>query len=138
MLAERFVSERSVNCKDKGVLAPVWEFVNHSSFASPLRITPLGMETPPIEPRSEEILIKYSGKNSPMSMWKKYGFACECIVAYSIPFSINIANQALDIRCSGQLGLDPKEKQPSLRTAMFFRLSRCLLRVCLILFRGKT
>ena len=109
-LLKRFVSERSVKFEDQSVLAPVWEFVNHSSFAAPLRITPCGVETPPMEPRSEEILFKYSGKNSPMSMWKKYGFACECIVAYSIPFSINIGNQALAIRCAGRLGLDPKEK----------------------------
>ena len=109
-LLKRFVSERTVNFEGHSVLAPIWEFVNHSSFAAPLRITPYGVETPPIEPSSEEILFKYSKKNSPMSMWKKYGFACECIVAYSIPFSINIGNQALAIRCAGRLGLDPKEK----------------------------
>ena len=45
-----------------------------------------------------------------MNMWKKYGFACECIVAYSIPFSINVGNQSLAIRCAGRLGLDSKEK----------------------------
>ena len=43
-------------------------------------------------------------------MWKKYGFACECIVAYSIPLSIDMGNQVLDIRCAGRLGLDHKEK----------------------------
>ena len=109
-LLKRFVSERSVNFEDQSVLAPVWEFVNHSSFAAPLRITPYGVETPPMEPSSEEILFKYSEKNSPMNMWKKYGFACECIVAYSIPFSIDIGNQALAIRCAGQIGLGSKEK----------------------------
>ena len=109
-LLKRFISERCVNFKGQSVLAPVWEFVNHSSFAPPLRIAPYGVETPPVEPGSEEILIKYSGKKSPMSMWKKYGFACECIVAYSVPFDIAIGKQALAIRCSGQLGLGPKEK----------------------------
>ena len=109
-LLKRFVSERLVTFEGQNVLAPVWEFVNHSSFAAPLRMTPYGVETPPREPGSEEILFKYTGKNSPMSMWKKYGFACECIVAYSIPFSINIGSQALAIKCAGRLGLDPKEK----------------------------
>ena len=84
--------------------------MNHSSFAAPLRITPCGVETPPMEPRSEEVLLKYSVENSPMGMWRKYGFACECIVAYSIPFSINIGNQPLAIRCAGRFVLDPKEK----------------------------
>ena len=109
-LLKRFVSERSVKFEDQSVLAPVWEFVNHSSFAPPLRVTPYGVETPPMEPRSEEILFKYGEKNSPMSMWKKYGFACECVVAYSIPFNINIGNQALSVRCAGRLGFDPKEE----------------------------
>ena len=109
-LLKRFVSERCVQFEDRIVIAPVWEFVNHSSFAAPLRITPCGVETPPMEPRSEEVLLKYSVENSPMGMWRKYGFACECIVAYSIPFSINIGNQPLAIRCAGRFVLDPKEK----------------------------
>ena len=109
-LLKRFVGERSVKFEDQSVLAPIWEFVNHSSFAAPLRITSYGVETPPMEPRSEEIFFKYGGKNSPISMWKKYGFACECVVAYSIPFNISIGNQSLSIRCAGRLGLDPKEK----------------------------
>ncbi|KZR77213.1 hypothetical protein [Prochlorococcus marinus] len=107
---KRFVDERVVSFEGNSVLASIWDLVNHSSFAPPLRITSYGVETPPIEPSSEEILHKYSGKNSPVSMWKKYGFACKCIVAYSIPFSFNIGNQELSISCSGQLGLDPKEK----------------------------
>ena len=109
-LLKRFVSERVVTFENQSVLAPVWEFVNHSSFAAPLRITPYGVETPPMESRSEEILFKYSQKNSPIGMWMKYGFACDCVFAYSIPFNIDIGDQALAIRCAGRLGLGPKEK----------------------------
>ena len=109
-LLKRFIGERSVRFENQSVLAPVWEFVNHSSFAAPLRITPHGVETPPIEPSSEEILFKYSEKNSPMSMWRKYGFACDCVFAYSIPFDVDIRGHALAIRCAGQLGLGLKEK----------------------------
>ena len=109
-LLKRFISERSVRFEGQSVLAPVWEFVNHNSFAPPLRITPYGVKTPPIEPGSGEILFKYSEKNSPMSMWRKYGFACDCVFAYSIPFSIDVGVQSLVIRCAGQLGLGPKEK----------------------------
>ena len=61
-LLKRFVSERAVNFEGQSVLAPIWEFVNHSSFAAPLRITRYGVGTPPIEPGSEEILFKYSRK----------------------------------------------------------------------------
>lgn len=107
---KRFVDERVVRFGDKSVLASVWDLVNHSSFSPPFRITPYGVETPPIEPSSEEILHKYSGTNSPIGMWKKYGFACECILAYSIPFNIDLGNQALTIKCAGQLGLGPNKK----------------------------
>ena len=74
-ILKRFIDERAVDFEGKSVLASIWDFVNHSSFAAPLRISPYGVETPPMEPCSGEILFKYSGKNSPMSMWKKYGFA---------------------------------------------------------------
>lgn len=107
---KRFIDERVVSFEGNSVLASIWDLVNHSSFSPPLRITSYGVETPPIEPSLEEILHKYSGKNSPIGMWKKYGFACDCVFAYSIPFNINIGSKALAIRCAGQLGLGPKEK----------------------------
>ncbi len=107
---KRFIDERVVSFEGNSVLASVWDLVNHSSFSPPLRITPHGVETPPIEPGSGEILHKYSGKNSPIGMWSKYGFACDCIVVYSIPLNVNLGNQPLTIRCAGKLGLDPKEK----------------------------
>ena len=59
---KRFIDERVVSFEGKSVLASVWDLVNHSSFAPPLRTTPYGVETPPIEPSSDEILFKYSGK----------------------------------------------------------------------------
>ena len=108
---KRFIDERVVGFEGKAVLAAVWDFVNHSSFAQPLRVTPYGVETPLIEPSSDEILHKYSAGNSSISIWKKYGFACDCIVAYSIPFQINLDSKVLTIKCSGQHGLGPKEKQ---------------------------
>jgi hypothetical protein len=107
---KRFVDERVVGFEGYSVLASIWDLVNHSSFAPAIRIAPYGVETPPIEPGLEEILHKYSQKNSPIGMWKKYGFACDCIFAYSIPFKIDIGDQALAIRCAGQLGLGPKDK----------------------------
>ena len=107
---KRFVDERAVNFKGNSVLAPVWDLVNHSSFAPPIRITSYGVETPPIEPSSDEILHKYSANNSPLFMWKKYGFACDCVFAYSIPFNIDIGGLAPTIRCAGEFGLGPKGK----------------------------
>ena len=106
----RFIDERVVRFEDKSVLAPIWDLVNHSSFAPPIRVSPYGVETPPIEPGLKEILFKYSEKNSPIGMWKKYGFACDCVFAYSIPFNISMRDQALAIRCAGQLGLGLKDK----------------------------
>ena len=110
-LLKRFIDERAVTFGGDSVIAPVWEFINHSSFSAPLRITPFGVEPPPIDSDSGEVLFKYSGKNSPMSMWRKYGFACRCIVAYSIPFAININHESRFIKCFGQQGLGPKENK---------------------------
>ena len=107
----RFVDERVVSFEGKRVLASIWDLVNHSSFSPPFRLSSCGVETPPIEPSSEEILHKYSSKNSPVGMWKKYGFTCDCIVAYSVPFNIDVGSHALSIRCAGGLGLGPKEKK---------------------------
>ena len=106
----RFIDERAVGFEGRKVLAPIWEFVNHCSFSPSLRITPNGVETPPIKQGSNEILFKYSSKNSPISMWKKYGFACKCIVAYSIPFTIKIKEQSNCIKCDGLQGLTPSDK----------------------------
>ena len=110
-LLKRFIDERVVSFRGRSVLAPIWELVNHSSFAFPLRVTLQGVETPCFEPTSKELLHKYSQKNSPMGMWKKYGFACRCIVAYSLPFKINFGNNSQSVSCSGILGLGPKEKR---------------------------
>lgn len=106
----RFIDERAVGFEGRKVLAPILEFVNHCSFSPTLRITPNGVETPPIKQGSNEILFKYSSKNSPISMWKKYGFACKCIVAYSVPFTIKINEQSNCIRCEGLQGLTPSDK----------------------------
>lgn len=109
-ILSRFIDERAVGFDGRKVLAPIWEFVNHCSFSPSLRITPNGVETPPIKKGSDEILFKYSSKNSPISMWRKYGFACKCIVAYSIPFTINLNGQSNCIKCDGLQGLVPSGK----------------------------
>ncbi|MDA9682240.1 hypothetical protein N9U07_00540 [bacterium] len=103
-LFKRFIDERTVGFAGDRVLAPVWEFVNHSSFSPPLRVTPFGVETPPLDFGSGEILHKYSETNSPIGMWKNYGFACRCVVAYSIPFAINLNNGSRRLKCSGRQG----------------------------------
>ena len=96
-LLKRFIDERTVGFAGERVLAPIWEFVNHNSFSLPLRVTPFGVETPPLDFGRGEILHKYSETNSPMRMWKNYGFACRCVVAYSIPFAINLNNESFNL-----------------------------------------
>ena len=108
---KRFVRERSINFYGRRVLAPVWEFVNHSAFAPPFRTTHRGVETPPTDSLGCEVLFKYSGKSSPISMWYKYGFSCDCIVAYSIPFKISLKGVSFTISCAGGHALSPKEKE---------------------------
>ena len=70
-----------------------------------------GVETPPLDPSPEEVLFKYHGKNSPMSIWKSYGFACECIVAYSIPIDIDVGISGLVVRCDGKYNLDARNQK---------------------------
>ena len=110
-ILKRFIDERAVGFKGQRVLVPVWELVNHNSFSHPIRITPFGIETPPMIASSQEIMHCYSKMNSPISIWKKYGFSCDCIVAYSVPFEIQIGSGSLAISCLGQLGLDHEEKR---------------------------
>ncbi len=107
----RFADERAVRFGQSSVLAPIWEFINHSTYAAPFRITRNGVETPPIDPSDQEILFKYSGKNSPISMWRKYGFASRSIVAYSIPFEIKTNHGSFLVKCCGQQGLGPGERK---------------------------
>ena len=108
---KRFIDERVVGFEGNSVLAPVWDLVNHSSFAQPFRVTPYGVETPPLDPTPDEILHKYHGKNSPMSVWKSYGFACDCIVAYSIPVDIDVGVSGLVVRCDGKFNLDARNQK---------------------------
>jgi len=98
---ERFIDERVVQFDSKSVLAPMWELVNHSSFSAPFRITPGGLETPPLDCSGEEVLFKYQGMYSPMAAWRKYGFAPKCILAYSIPFQVKVSEFGIQLSCLG-------------------------------------
>ena len=108
---KRFIDERVVGFEGNSVLAAVWDLVNHSSFAQPLRITPYGVETPPLDPSPNEVLFKYHGKHSSMSIWKSYGFACDCIVAYSIPIDIDVGVSGLVVKCDGKFDLDARNQK---------------------------
>ncbi len=101
-LLERFIDERAFQFKGESVLVPMLELVNHSNYSPPFRVTQNGLKTPPGNPGSSEILHKYSGKNSPMSLWRSYGFTTRSIVAYSIPFEITINQASILFRCFGQ------------------------------------
>ena len=101
-LLERFIDERAFQFKGESVLVPMLELVNHSNYAPPFRVTRNGLKTPPGNAEYPEILHKYSGKNSPMSLWRSYGFTSKSIVAYSIPFEITINQASMLFRCFGQ------------------------------------
>ena len=126
-------------CERKGCQFPrakcfgsVWELVNHSSFASPLRITSEGVETPPINPGTEEILFKYSGKNSPLAYGINMGLPW-CIVSYSMPISIQLVSESLTINCLGNL-IWVNENLNTSVVAIPFCLSRCRWGVSLLIF----
>ena len=118
----RFICERFVDYEGKRVLASIWDYVNHSSFAPPFKVSSSGIKTPLIEPGPGEILHKYKENSSPMSMWKEYGFSCDCVVAYSIPFSIHTGDRSWTIRCSGRHGLGSKNKTELSRDRNIFSI----------------
>ena len=101
-LLERFIDERAFQFKGKSVLVPMLELVNHSNYSPPFRVTKNGLETPPGEAECQEILHKYSGKNSAMSLWRSYGFTAKSIVSFSVPFEITINEASILFRCFGQ------------------------------------
>ena len=101
-LLERFIDERAFQFKGKSVLVPMLELVNHSNYSPPFRVTRNGLETPPGVAECQEILHKYSGKNSAMSLWRSYGFTAKSIVSYSVPFEITINEASVLFRCFGQ------------------------------------
>lgn len=99
---ERFIDERAFLFRGESVLVPMIELVNHSNYAPPFRVTKEGLETPPTNSDCMELLHKYSGKNSPMSLWRSYGFSSRGIVSFSIPFEIKINQLSITLRCFGQ------------------------------------
>ena len=111
-LLERFIDERAFKFKGESVLVPMLELVNHSNFAPPFRVTRTGLETPPAEANGSEILHKYSGKNSAMSLWRSYGFSAKSIVSYGIPFEITINEYSTTVRCYGQQEPESNEIKP--------------------------
>ena len=98
---KRFIAERYVRFEGELVLAPIWELINHSAFSPSLRVTSRGVETPPLPPSDSEILLKYSAKNSPIGMWKKYGFACKSVFAYSVPLRVKVDSLSFAVQCDG-------------------------------------
>ena len=115
---QRFIESRYVRYKNQSVLAPIWELVNHSPFASRFKVSRIGAETPnhPIDRTTNEILHAYRLKTSPMSMFFSYGFASHEFFAYSLPAEIKIGDRGLTIRIEGeQEGIESTDKKISLK-----------------------
>ena len=114
---QRFINSRSVSFQNKTVLAPVWELVNHSPFASGFKTSKNGLETPfyPTGNETTEIVFAYKIRASPMSMFFHYGFASDEIFAYSLPAEIKISDKDLTIKIEGNhRGVEASDKEISL------------------------
>lgn len=110
----KFISSRRVKYQNKAVLAPIWELVNHSPFASSLKTSQAGVETPlyPIEQTTNEIHHAYKRKGSPMSIFFNYGFSSNEVFAYALPSEIKISDTDLTIRIEGMhSGIESKDKK---------------------------
>lgn len=115
---QRFIESRYVRYKNQSALAPIWELVNHSPFASRLKVSRIGAETPnhPTDRTTNEILHAYRLKTSPMDMFFSYGFASHEFFAYSLPAEIKIGDRGLTIRIEGgQEGIELTDKKISLK-----------------------
>lgn len=114
-LFKRFIYTRTASYDSSQILAPVWDLVNHSSFAQPFRNTLAGICTPP---RGEEIehLHRYSDFKSPLGMWAHYGFSCNTPAAYSCPVIITSAHTPITLHCHGEHYSKPTNNTPNVTT----------------------
>ena len=111
---QRFIGSRCVSFQSESVLAPIWELVNHSPFASCFKTSGNGVETPdyPIDRTTNEMLHAYKFKASPMSIFFNYGFASNEVFAYSFPAEIKVGDRDLTIRIGGsQAGIESTDKK---------------------------
>lgn len=100
-LFKRFIYTRTATYDGAQILAPVWDLVNHSSFAQPFRNSSYGLHTPP-SGDDPELLHKYSDLKSPLGMWAHYGFTCPCTVAFSCPVVLTSVHSPFIIKFLGQ------------------------------------
>jgi len=112
---KRFLDERNVHFGKRRVLAPVWDLINHSTFAQSFRLSLAGIKSPSFFNGSDEVLQNYAPRCSPIYLWSHYGFSAKCIVSYSIPFITRVNNENLTIECVGHQHDNHGTDTPNLR-----------------------
>lgn len=100
VIKTQFLNARAIHFENSSVIAPIWELINHKVGSLPFIITNEGISTPNHPALSSEIRFSYNN-TSPISRFFSYGFFSEETIIFSVPFSLNIEDQDIDITCKG-------------------------------------
>ncbi len=99
-----YKARRSVRHKNIPVLAPIWDLINHSSFASRFRTTEQGVETQESLMHGQEFLHRYNLLKGPLAQWRTYGFCSKEVACYSFPFTRKIPSSSIILHTVGKQG----------------------------------
>ena len=101
VIKNQFLNARAVTLKNRSVIAPIWELVNHKVKSFNFVISDEGISTPNYPASSYEITHVYSDMSS-LKCFFNYSFFSEETIVFSIPFSVNIQNIGIHISCRGR------------------------------------
>lgn len=91
VLLRSYLNSRLVRFNKKPVFAPIWELINHSCDAMPIKSSKDGFTVSREKSTSAEILFQY-GKTSPIKRFFTYGFTCNEPMVYSFSMKLNLWN----------------------------------------------
>ena len=100
LIFERFYINRSFLFKNRNVVAPILELINHSPLSSQLLEFDEGISHPDISISEREITHHYNYISS-LERWKECGFFCEEKMAFSLPIQLKIPKSDLILYCKG-------------------------------------
>tara|TARA_Y100001968_G_C19434164_1_gene758679 strand:+ start:1912 stop:2907 length:996 start_codon:yes stop_codon:yes gene_type:complete len=101
IIKDQFLNARKVEFAKKSVIAPVWDLVNHEVISLSFITSSNGISTPNYPPMDSEITYNYNNKSS-LNRFFSYGFFSKETIVFSFPFSINIKNLGINLRCKGK------------------------------------
>ncbi len=100
LIKNQFLNSRKVKFRNKVVIAPVWDLVNHEVNALPFIRSETFISTPYYEPTESELTFSY-GYKSPIKRAFDYGFFCKETIVFSLPFELKLKGTKVKFICKG-------------------------------------